>query len=112
MKTKKKQSDINIPTRRRMNIKEEEVGKLISDFERDGASNHTRVSGTLQYVIDYCEENEQDYIVYAHPKRKGGGYRIMKLVFETSRDWHAYIESGDAQQAGGADGATPTREGK
>jgi hypothetical protein len=56
------------------------VSSIISQFDKSGSSNHSKLRGTLCYIIDHCERKGIGYELQAAP---GSGYLIRK------RDWLA-----------------------
>lgn len=55
------------------------VRRTIEMFEQSGQSSHSGRATTLQYIIDYCEEQRIPYAISAAP---GKGYYIQKLQLE------------------------------
>jgi hypothetical protein len=61
--------------RRPLRITNASHQRLIDQFNETGSSQHSANATTLQYVIDYCEENKIAYRVTCMP---GAGYFIEK----------------------------------
>ncbi len=53
----------------------DQVWYVIQTFLRTGESRHSAKAQTLQFVIDYCEENKIAYQLTAWP---GQGYVVTK----------------------------------
>lgn len=73
---KKKQTSPKPIKRKPLSITNPKVKKEIEEFRKEGKSSHLANSGTLQHVIDYCEQECIPYLILAQPYR---GYLIEKL---------------------------------
>jgi hypothetical protein len=69
---------ILLPRRPLRGLSNASVRNIVERFIETGESGrHSSNAGTIQYVIDYCEENNIPYRVYYSPL--GGGYALQRL---------------------------------
>jgi len=65
-----------IPQRVPTNFRNSHVELVISEFLKTGSSRHSGLARTLQYIIDFCEEQNLPYYVQAVP---GKAYYISLM---------------------------------
>jgi hypothetical protein len=64
--------------RKHRNLTNAQVRRIVENFMLTGKAHHSGNASTLQYIIDYCEDNLIGYQIKALP---GIGYSIEKFDF-------------------------------
>lgn len=75
-----------IPPKQPLKLTNAKVKEIIAIFEQRGYSQHSKNGGTLQYILDYCEDQKIPYHVTCFP---GAGYHVQRLYLNYKSDGDA-----------------------